>query len=207
MLFENFQEYKHGATGSFTKNLNYQSKFHPEKTIYTQHGDDYIPLLFETIRKFAPDMSDKNPLTFIELGTSDGGLTLILHEEFGNSLEIFSFDKSACISDKDKNFLFDSKIVTFYVENILFHEDKTKLSALLKELSGTKKILYCDNGNKEDEINFYAKYLDSEDLLGCHDYFVQLDPTRIKDTIKDFEMFNWDRWERSFLLSRFWIKK
>jgi len=209
MLFKTFQEYKNVARKegvSLPKKLNYESKFHPGKIVYTQHGEGYISLIFNTIRMFGSEMSDENPMIFIELGTFNGGLTLILHEEFGNSLEISSFDKKNYISPKDKELLFNNQNVTFFEEDLLIRENK-RLVTLLKEFSGTRKILYCDNGNKETEINFYAKYLDSGDLLGCHDYFVQLDPLNIKETIKNFEPFNWDQWEDSRLFSRFWRKR
>jgi len=185
---------------SIGKKFFYQSKFHPEKTVYVQHGKEYISLIFKTIR-----MHDSK--VFIELGTFMGGLTLVIHEEFEKLLRIFSFDYKEQISWEDRYLLFDSRTVFFYKENILFHEDKTVLTHLLKNLSGTRKILYCDNGNKEDEINFYAKYLDRGDLVGCHDYLVEVIPPKIENTLKAFVPYNWDEWENSRLLSRFWIKK
>ena len=196
--WKSLREWRNGANNkiSIGKKFDYQSKGFPDIFLFTKHGKEYLPKIFSTIRKHDPDI-------FIELGTFQGGLTLAIHEEFPY-LKIYSFDKGAhCNVDTwDKIF---NKNVEIFLEDVLSKPNKRLLEIMNKDLD--KKIfLYCDNGNKTIEITTYSKYLKVGDVIGCHDWLVEVNPENVKKALENFELYYSEEWKRSFFLSRFWIK-
>jgi hypothetical protein len=146
-----------------------------------------------------------NPEVFIELGTFMGGITLAIHEEFPD-LEIHSFDIVPENLGHNISF-FNGDKVKFYTEDIIKNENQVLVS-LLKKLKEVKKILYCDNGNKEDEIKIYSKFLSKGDLAGCHDWVFEVNPKNIKDSLINFEPYDLETYlnDDYAVYSRFWIK-
>ena len=194
---ETFKEWKGRASGSIGKKFNYESIKYPGCSIFTKHGLDYLPLIFETIKKHGSKL-------FIELGTFQGGLSLALKEHF-DDITIHTFDHKNFMNEQIRN-LFDDDRVTFHQEKLLGVENEV-LVHLLSFNYNIKKILYCDNGNKTFEIKTYAKYLNSGDLIGCHDWLAEVSPLAVYDALSPFIPFNEEVWFDSMLLSRFWIKK
>lgn len=197
LTYTNFKEWKKIAVGkgwTFGKKHDYISRRQKGTSIFTKHGKEYLPLIFETIRMH-------NPKTLIELGTHKGGLTLALNEEFPG-IPIFSFD--------DRNLtmpcrsLFNEN-VSFFIEDLLTGENKTLVN-LLNSFSEDRIFLYCDNGNKPYEVVTYSKFLKVGDVIGCHDWFWEIHPEDVEEALKDFEWFNIEPWDLSGMLSRFWIK-
>ena len=198
--WKNLQEWKKGIQDnkiSIGKKFNYQSKKFPDIFLLTKHGEDYLPKIFCIIKKCNPDI-------FIELGTFQGGLTLAIHEEFPD-LKIFSFDKGAFCNVDIWDKIFDKK-VEILLEDLLSEPNETLLKILSENLD-KKVLLYCDNGNKAIEINTYSKYLKVGDMIGCHDWLVEVNPEDVREALEDLELFCPEEWKRSFFLSRFWIKK
>lgn len=178
------------------KKFDYQSKNFPDISLFTKHGEEYLPRIFRTIEKHNPDI-------LIEFGTFQGGLTLAIHEKFPE-LRIFSFDKGAHFNVDVWKKIF-GKNVDIILEDLLFKLNKKFLEIVNQNLD--KKIfLYCDNGNKTVEINTYSKYLKVGDVIGCHDWLVEVNPEDVKEALENFEPFCLEKWRDSFLLSRFWIK-
>jgi len=173
---------------------NYHSDRH-NLDIYIKHGPEYIPMIIETIKRHNPDI-------FIELGTFMGGLTLAIHEEFPE-LYIYSFDIKVEIDPKIM-YIFNPERIEFFEKDLLTEESSTLLNIL--DMFG-RKLLYCDNGKKAKEINMYSKYLNKDDVIGCHDWFSELEYEDVKDALVGFEPFCEKMWEESYLLSRFWIKE
>lgn len=174
----------------------YISKFKGGKSIYTQHGPQYFSFLVDIIRKHNPEM-------IVELGTHCGGATLVFHEEFLD-IEIHTFDSVALIDLE----LFDRKKVFFYHGDLLSGENSV-LVELLKKNKDKKKILYCDNGNKEKEIEWYSKYLSVGDIVGCHDWKVNVRPENVLPILEEYNFVSIPEnniLEENGILSRFWVK-
>jgi len=197
--WKNLQEWRFKAKNnkiSIGKKFDYQSKKFPDVSLFTKHGEKYLPKIFRTIEKHNPDI-------FIELGTFRGGLTLAIHEKFPY-LKIFSFDKGAHCDIDIWNKIFD-KNVDIFLEDLLSKPNR-KLLKIINENLSKKIFLYCDNGNKTIEINTYSKYLKIGDVIGCHDWLVEVNPEDVKKALENFELYYPEEWKRSFFLSRFWIK-
>lgn len=177
------------------------------------HTLECLPLFFETVGKMGIQ-------TFIELGSYKGGLALALGEVFGASLDIFSVDAK---------FPPERHSIQDVCHNICFHkadilnsfEGRMWLRRLIRT-TRPQKLLYCDNGNKIEEINFFAQYLKPGDFLGVHDWLSRgkkdkdppttvTDPDQVKWTLEanNFAPFLWNEWEESELPesdSRFWVR-
>ena len=169
------------------KKTRYRSKKYPKIVLEVKHGKTYIPNILETIKEFNPEL-------LIELGTFQGGLTLIIHEKFP-TLEISSFDHIDRLSSPRKKVLFN-KFVTFHIQDLISSPNKFLIDFLVSNKS-TKKFLYCDNGNKTYEINTYSKYLSVGDVMGCHDWFVEVNPKDVRDSLEKFVPYKLDLWKDS----------
>ena len=180
------------------KKHKYRSKKFSDEVIYTKHGPEYVPAIINTVRKHSPKV-------FIELGTFMGGLTLALHEEFPK-MKIFTFDVFIDIDVRKKELLFNDNVR--FVEDDLLNTMSTYLVSLLKSIR-RKKMLYCDNGNKEYEINTYSEYLLPGDALGCHDWLFEVLPKNVENTLRWFRPFDRETYlnNKETLCSRFWVKK
>ena len=146
--WKNLREYKCTTLAlnnkiSIGKKFDYQSKKFPDISLFTKHGEEYLPKIFRTIRKYDPDI-------FIELGTFQGGLILAIHEEFPG-LRIFSFDKRSHCDINIWNKVFN-KNVDIFLEDLLSKPNR-RLLKIINENLNKKIFLYCDNGNKTTEIN------------------------------------------------------
>ena len=175
--------------------FDYNSKAFPDVSFYTKHEKNDIPIMLDLIRLH-------DPVVFIELGTFKGGFTAILHEEFP-TLRIFSFDKydqKAGLSWKA--FKFD--LVTFFIGDI-FAQEPSRVEVILNYYRGKRKVLYCDNGDKEKEVRLYAKYLSPGDLLGVHDWEGEVNPVVVDPYLQDFDPFSWETCEGK-ISARFWKK-
>jgi len=175
----------------------YISKLRSGKPVFMKHGPRYFPIIIRIIR-------DHNPQMIVELGTHRGGMTLLLHEEFLD-VEIHTFDQKALIDLG----LFDHKKVFFYKEEIIKNESLV-LIKLLEDNFDKRKLLYCDNGNKEKEIESYSKYLSPGDLLGCHDWMSEVKPENINPILEKLNFVPIPEnkiLKEKDLFSRFWIKE
>lgn len=182
---------KDGTLIEIGKKFDYQSKRNSKHTIFTKHGPLYLPIIFDVIRKY-------NPSLFIELGTFQGGLTLAINEEFPE-IKLVTYDRLNHVAMKTKE-IFHGE-VRFMVEDILTVPSQSLIDFLTLD---EKKILYCDNGNKTKEINTYGQYLNSGDVIGCHDWLVEVNPEDVEKSLSGFQLVN--ELERSFFLCRFWEK-
>lgn len=186
---ENIKEYKN------LKNYYWSERF--DVGGYMIHELDTIELM----KKACPDTS-----SVIELGSFHGGLTLQLSDNFPeaeiHSFDISLFDGMAKILDGVKNKLANN--IFFYKENVLNKKSQILLN-LLK--SDKKKFLYCDNGRKIKEANRYAPYLNKGDILGVHDWGVEICEKNINKVLVDFKPILHEEAEKKGLLTRLWERK
>lgn len=135
----------------------------------------------------------------IEFGTGTGGFTFLLSNQCPD-VTIHTFDiKIATIADK------------IVKNNIFFHHTdilntsvgmKKYIIQLLK--SDEKKLLYCDNGNKKQEVKMYYDYLNKDDFIGVHDWGREILWKDVEPYIGSWERYQWPLLEEHGALSRFW---
>lgn len=157
------------------------------------HEAKAIPHIHRIVNTFNPEL-------IIELGTSWGGVTLILHECNLNA-ELHSYDIE-CPRKPNKNMF--NKNVHFHLKDIIT-DQLEELTMLCK--AKERKVLYCDNGNKIKEIQMYAPFLNSGDLLGVHDWGKEIEYKDVIDVLNDFEPVEHELFEKNKWTTRFFIKK
>ena len=174
------------------------------------HEPDSLGLIIKLVEKEKPDM-------MIELGTAYYGMTLLLHE-CNRKTPLFTFDKydarlflsrSAGMMNKDGiTYLLRTVFnptVTFVIADLV--ERKNEFLIALLNIPG-KKFLYCDNGKKDREVDYYAPELKTDDVLGLHDWKTEVKPEKIKSTLSLFNPHPMNqKFKERGLLSRFFIKK
>ena len=139
-------------------------------TILAQHWDVAEPFktLFTTVK----------PKQVLEIGTFNGGLTLLIRDlldEVGlNDCELKSYD---VVSGMSRKALLDSikngAKIDFVLKNV-FTTDYTQLLEVDEianyiQQQGTTIVL-CDGGNKKNEFSILTKFLKKGDIIMAHDY-------------------------------------
>jgi hypothetical protein len=167
--------------------------------ILIKHEPVSIPILKRFFKEVDPDL-------IVELGTSLGGLTMLM-EESSNAL-IYTFDKHLKVYNMihESDYFSKYERSTFILRNVLKTPDD-ELIALLK--TSQKKILYCDNGNKALEMNMYCRCLNEGDIAGIHDWgTVGIQHEYVKFALAGFEEHSINsEFEKAECSSRFWIRK
>lgn len=159
--------------------------------VTTFHSKGCLEHIKEVIERFEPE-------AFIELGTAGAGLCLLVNETFP-AIKILSIDMNNCIRPEIRALFTDQ--VEFIRMNI--YEKNEKLSKALGAKG--RKILYCDNGNKPYEFNTFAKYLNSGDVIGCHDWGTEITAGDVRETVKE-EKLKMVGKEKKNHLTRFFVK-
>lgn len=133
--------------------------------------------------EFIGVVKEHNPQLIIELGTYYGGMTKRLSDEFPEAI-IYSFDIVWMISPEDEKYLRLARNVSIVVGSELF----TGRSLVRQLLSlPIKKFLFCDNGNRTEEIRSFAGLLSPGDLLGLHDWSTDIDYEMVAGPLSLFE--------------------
>ena len=154
------------------------------------HEKESIPLIQRVVY-------DWNPELMIEFGTCAGGVTLLLHQYLPD-IPLHTFDNASIVSSLKKSgrmnkghiLRFQKEVfndnVYFHVTNI-FHEGKEQVLELVR--SDKRKVVYCDNGKKHDEISLFGSQLNKGDLVGVHDwgYEVGWEYPGVSETLSNFE--------------------
>ena len=183
------------------KLCDYYSKYNQNAIVGISHEQIAIAPIQEMIYQFHPEL-------IIELGTYEGGMSLVLHEACLTA-EFHSYDVDFVTQyqvsrnqeppvRKAKDEWFNEKCF-FYLEDVLVPNEK--LITLCKDVR--KKILYCDNGNKPLETQIYAPLLNSGDMLGVHDWGIEIKQSDVNcliDTFKELSIIG------TKYKSKFWTK-
>jgi cephalosporin hydroxylase len=178
-------------SGNGPLRANYRSIFKNQDVVVV-HEAKAIPHIHRIVKGFNPEL-------IIELGTSWGGVTLILHE-CNIEAELHSYDIE-CPRKPNRN-LFNNN-VNFHLKDIL--------SSPLKEIidlcsDKRRKILYCDNGNKIKEVQMYGSKLNIGDIMGIHDWDKEISYDDVKDILIDFEPMEHELFEKNEWSTRFFKK-
>lgn len=154
-----------------------------------KHERGIVQVAIDCIAKMGVDM-------IIELGTFRGGFTKLLEDKLPY-VPIHTFDTyNGTVGTKK----FFGKNVHFYKESVL-----TKCPPLLDLLAmPEKKLLYCDNGRKRQEVAMYAPLLGQGDYIGVHDWGNEIWWKDVKDYVGGWERFGWGELEAVGQTSRFW---
>ena len=166
-----------------------------ESRISLVHEEDAVPFIYALIATAKFEM-------IVELGTSWGGFTILLHEALPDA-EIHTFDND---NPREVNYAWfekNTKNIYFYKPVDVLIDDNETVVNLLKMKK--YKLLYCDNGNKPLEVERYAKYLNSGDIIGVHDYNAEYKAEEVDKHLDAFDPYYHDILEP--WTSRFWRKK
>jgi len=117
----------------------------------------------KVVKSFENLLSKNKFDIIIEIGTLNGGLTLLLSDLFNGP--VVSYDVKE-IANEYRNKVADKSNITLYIEDVF--ESETIVDILTSE---KKVLLLCDGGNKIKEVNMFAKYLKPGDVIMAHDYF------------------------------------
>lgn len=105
------------------------------------------------------------PVKVLEIGTADGGLTILLRnllDEAGlKATDLWTCDPAV----KERPHLMHPGIMYYAVDAL----NSTVLEYHVKYAEGPALVL-CDGGNKPAEFNKYAAFLRSGDVIMAHDY-------------------------------------
>jgi len=134
----------------------------------------------------------------IELGTHQGGLTKLMEDIFP-SLPIHTYDNVDLTRNNRKYF---GEKVYFHIESVLVPS-----RSLIKLLSDpAKKLLYCDNGKKKQEVEMYSQYLYPGDLIAVHDWGNEIFWEDVQSYIGDWRRIGWPTLEYIGSTTRIWQK-
>lgn len=123
------------------------------------HQNGYVGDVFRALfRTF-------KPVKVLEIGTADGGLTILLRDlldEAGlKATDLWTCDPIV----RDRPHLIHPGIMYYAVDAL----NSSVLEYHVKYAEGPALVL-CDGGNKVAEFNHYAKFLRSGDVIMAHDY-------------------------------------
>ena len=177
------------------------SKYKEE--IHTDHRYEDLSVIFGVIGKVKPKH-------IVELGTYYGGFAAYLADmsaEWGG--HVYTFDKEK--QDTVDKVLKYCNNATFIEGNILSSVN----SDIVDIISRSNAMLYCDNGNKNLELEMYAPYMKKGSIVGVHDYGTECDPEIAEPLMKrlGFKQFYHEKFEilaaephYPHSLTRFWYK-
>ena len=125
--------------------------------------------------KFTKLITETKPNQILEIGTSSGGLTLLLRDILDdNGLEktrLVSYD----INEPThlRNYVNEGSNIELRVENIFNHQyDKLENGQEVIDIITSKgtTLILCDGGSKKNEFRLLSDYLKVGDIIMAHDY-------------------------------------
>jgi len=161
--------------------------FFYKDTIISQNPNVAGPFktLFETIK----------PNQILEVGTSHGGLTLLLRDlldESGlsecqlTSYDVLDFQRYGL--DKAIN---EGAKINFILKNVFNHQynDLVEIDEIVNYIKQSgPTIVLCDGGSKKNEFKILSKFLKPGDIIMAHDYAAN--QQYFEENIKD-KIWNW----------------
>lgn len=129
---------------------------------HCQHRSDDFP-------EISAIVSPHRPMVVVELGTDEGGFSGFLADlvaPWGG--RVFTFDIKAKFRP---SLLSDFHNLSFQQADVLTSRSPHVVDLIAQ---GDVTLLYCDNGNKQREVELYAPLLKAKSLLGVHDYNTEI---------------------------------
>jgi len=157
----------------------YKSKVIPGIHVPIKHTPEDMEIITNVASSF-------NPVAIFELGTLQGGLTLLLHEACPE-VAIVTFDQKPVEDEAAFKVLFRGPgSVIAYTGDIFKPAITDFILTMFRACSFGPKLLYCDDGNKPLEVNTFGPLLASGDLLGVHDWGSEVKMLDVAQTLVDF---------------------
>lgn len=171
------------------------------ETFTCLHRPDDFPLIRKTLRLYRPKWT-------VELGTHMCGFSAFLGDTVAEWRgKVLTVDN---IRYPEVDALLD------YCRNVYFRKADILKSAdnmVLSWLNLGRSFLYCDDGDKNREVEIYAKRVPVGSLLGVHDYGTETDPEHMREILQplgfqmvfreEFENLS-NKWYDS--LTRIWVR-
>jgi len=133
----------------------------------------------EGFRLWEKVLSLIKPVQIIELGTCPGTLSLyfLLYTMENADISFHTFDNQDCSQGYLKNKInFNS-----YFKQLDIRESVEMIKGLIQNKKRT--LLFCDDGDKLWEFITFAPFLKVNDIIGAHDWNVEISHDDIKDVI------------------------
>jgi len=125
--------------------------------------------------KFLKLLTELKPVKIIEIGTSSGGLTLLLRDILdGNGLEktrLISYDVNE--PSHLRHYVNKGSKIELRIENIFNNQyDKLENGQEVIDIITSKgtTLILCDGGSKKNEFRLLSDYLKVGDVIMAHDY-------------------------------------
>ena len=131
----------------------------------------------------------------VEFGTGSGAMTIFLGIcATMQGKPVFTYDTKE-VSEQVQH-IFSRLNVTSVTENIF--EDEKIIGYIIGGEGRT--LLYCDNGNKNMEIETFAKYLKPGDVILLHDFPDEVSEADIEAAKKKHGLADWQKeWFMSYI--------
>lgn len=108
----------------------------------------------------------EGPVAFLELGTAAGAFAVYLRLVFPSRVTVTTYGIHT-VSPRIA-WLIEGLGIHFRVQDIFEDPGRNLLESDIAREEPV--VLFCDNGNKVDEVRSFAPFLKPGDLLMCHDY-------------------------------------
>lgn len=119
------------------------------------------------------------PQWAVELGTAQGGFAAML------AFTLLPWGGKVLTLDCVRDPAVDRLLAAYGNVEFLQADVLTRLQpSVVAWTSRSHSFLYCDNGNKEQEMALYAPFVSLGSYLGCHDYGSEVDPDTAETTMR-----------------------
>lgn len=141
-----------------------------------QHRYEDRALILEVLWQHRPELA-------VELGTAAGGFAALLAETVGAwGGRAVTVDRTVDLALAARLGAAYPKTLTLVGLDLLQGDPLVTLATICAQgvlwetvpPRRARTLLYCDNGNKVEELTRYAPLLQPGDLLGCHDYATEV---------------------------------
>jgi hypothetical protein len=140
--------------------------------------------------KFKKLIDEYKPSRVLEIGTSDGGLTLLIRDLLDNMgltttiVRTYDVNEQKNLKLKERNIEIITKDVFNYPYSDLEYPDEIRDFIQ----SNGKTLVLCDGGSKKNEFRLLSQFLKYGDIIMAHDYAPN--ENYFNENIKD-KIWNW----------------
>lgn len=140
--------------------------------------------------KFKKLIDEYKPLRVLEIGTSDGGLTLLIRDLLDNVgltntiVRTYDVNEQKNLKLKNRNIEIITKNVFNYPYSDLDYPDEVKEFIQ----SEGRTLVLCDGGSKKNEFRLLSQFLKNGDMIMAHDYAPN--ENYFNENVKD-KIWNW----------------